>query len=161
MASHTERTFNRVAISRRDMEQCLEYLNALEEVTSTPAQRGLVAAAIVAYGRPFSQNTDHPRAKSTVSIKKASLDANQKALHARLLEVRNGAIAHADYELHPTRPVEFRDTGFLMASRHFDPLTEFSSTDEFLALATKLENFFLNEMYRLAKRGAQQGEYPV
>jgi hypothetical protein len=103
---HTNKTLNRLTISRQDFEKCRDFL------TEIPAQEygsivyeGLLLSAIVSYGRPFSGNerANAPNAESRVGVSILDgLKAGERKLHDQIVQLRNKAVAHAEWQYHPT-----------------------------------------------------------
>ena len=151
MGSHIDRQFNRVYISVKDMERCVEFAAAAEGVTELIIQRALITAAIVSYARPFSGNRNHEKAEATPPLSSLNLTAEERVLHDRLCKIRNQAIAHSDFEMNPSRPVEYHNTGFLVSSRIYDPLAEILNIRIIRALAQKVKTELENKLFDLAR----------
>lgn len=154
MPSHIDRQFNRVYISVKDMDQSVEFATAAERVSDPIVQRALLTATIVSYARPFSANRTHPSAVVQPPSVLGNLTEEERTLHERLCEIRNKAIAHSDFEMNPSRPVEYRDTGFLVASRLYDPLSESLNIPAIRALAEKLKKSFADKLFELSRIAA-------
>jgi len=80
--------------------------SAGEQTYGTTVYEALLISAIVYYIRPFSENEKRsslspsdPRVSDGVL---AALSQDEKALHEQLQELRNKAIAHAEWKFHPT-----------------------------------------------------------
>jgi hypothetical protein len=63
-------------------------------------QAAFTTALVTAYGRPFSGSNGFP----TISMKLLRYTAEQKALHFRLLDLRNNVYAHSNVERQDVRP---------------------------------------------------------
>jgi hypothetical protein len=155
--SSIERHFTRAHISKKDLEQCLSYLNALEKATDPDVRSGLFTAAVIAYARPFSGNKQHRLAEPNAPISLKRLPRDQRALHKCLCYIRNKAIAHSDYELNPSEPREFHTTAFLVKSNFYDPLDEELDVKAFQVLAQAILGAFMGCMHKLAREGAKAG----
>mgnify|MGYP003394940661 CR=1 FL=1 len=101
-----KKVLNRLTISRHDFDKCRDFLAAL------PAQEygsinyeALLISAIIFYSRPFSCNEKEKGAQAESRVDTAVLDnlsAEECELHTRILNLRNKAVAHAEWKLHPT-----------------------------------------------------------
>ena len=158
MSTHTERQFNRVRISKGDMEQCVSYLKAFDAAPDDRIRRALLTAAMVSYARPFSHNKSHDVPTLPINQESRVLGPAKVAPQGTAQAARPSDCPFG-YELNPTRPVEFRETGFLVRSRLYDPLSEILDVPAFLELATHLDEHFFSMMYSIAKRGAREGEF--
>ena len=155
--SLSNRQFNRAYISMRDMDRCIESLecaaSALEREDYNSA-RGLLTAAIVCYGRPFSGNADHPNATANTSFKLSTLTQEQRTLHNHILELRNKVIAHSDAERNPVKLDSASATGWVAGSRLYDPLAEADMIPQFRDLAVYARGKFATETHRAAALAA-------
>lgn len=101
-----EAKFNRFSISLRDFQKTVEFLaEAKNHQFGCLAHEALVFAAIVCYYRPFSPNEKNPNAPaaSQLSLSDFSpLSTNELAIHETCKELRNKALAHAEFKYHPT-----------------------------------------------------------
>jgi hypothetical protein len=101
-----KKTVNRLTISRHDFERCRDFLAALpDQEYGTITYEALLVAAIIFYSRPFSSNEKEKGAQAESRVDTAVLDnltAEESALHIRILELRNKAVAHAEWQFHPT-----------------------------------------------------------
>lgn len=116
----------RYHLSSNDFEEALSYLYAHPADDAVVIRRALLTAAIVAYARPFSQNEPgtSAAATSTVALKpRKLLSADQSALHQRLLEMRNQAIAHSQSDARPVYHVALQPPALLVGHQAFDPLS--------------------------------------
>ena len=103
---HTNKALNRLTISRQDFQKCRDLLAEI------PAQKygsivyeGLLLSAIISYARPFSGNEmgKAPNAESRVDASLLDeLTADERELHDLIVQLRNKAIAHAEWQYHPT-----------------------------------------------------------
>lgn len=144
--------FNRVYISLKDMEQCVEFATLAATSLDFAVQRGLITAAIVSYARPFSGNEDHERATACPPFSmKTCLTPDEQELHARLVAIRNAAIAHSDFERNPMRLISYEGSSFLVASRLYDPLLELPHIDKIRSLAEKGKYIFHDKLTKLLR----------
>lgn len=147
------RQFNRAYISMQDMERCIESLECASSALDRgdyKAARALITSAIVCYGRPFSGNTDHPKATANTSFKLRALSQEQRTLHNHILELRNKVIAHSDAERNPVQLDSSSATGWVAGSRLYDPLAETEIIPQLQALATYARGTFATETHRAA-----------
>ena len=102
-----EAKFNRFSISLKDFERAVEFLaEAKKHQINSIIHEALVFAAIVCYYRPFSPNEKDPQAPaaSQLSLSDFSpLSTDELAIHEKCKELRNKALAHAEFKYHPTR----------------------------------------------------------
>src|SRR6266513_3833992 len=114
---------NRYNISAGDCDDAKEYLDAYLELKEKDDdsgrsefwkhREGLLVAAIVSYSRPFTKS--HPvqfavrRAQVNVS-KVFNNDASRIKMHEAILEKRNKAVAHSDWEYRNTTLIEATET---------------------------------------------------
>lgn len=153
-----DRQFHRLLISKKDMEKAIAYLSAAAKTHTagdSDATAGLIAAAIVAYARPFSGNRNHARVTPNPPHPDRWLTREEKDLHKRIVELRNEVIAHSDADRNPTKVSEYRDTGFLVSSRVYDPIFEVEDIPRFLALSTKVLRSFEDKMFSISKQLSQ------
>ena len=98
---------NRLTSASLDLENCMRFLEELEDHKyGSTAYEALLISAIVFYIRPFSEN--EKRSSTAPSDSKvpeevlSGLSADELDLHKKLKELRNKAIAHAEWKYHPT-----------------------------------------------------------
>ena len=114
-----EREANRSAISGRDCNTAMEYLDAYLELQKKDEKsgtseffthcEGLLIAAIVAYSRAFTESRSEPFATPQLRVnlgKVFSKDHSKITLHNLILNKRNKAIAHSDWEYHKSELLE-------------------------------------------------------
>lgn len=153
MRDKLDKQFNRVYISHKDLEKCLAYFSSAEKALSIEdwdSAGGLIAAGIIAYARPFSGNEPHDRAVPMPPFSISLLDEPERDLHKRIIELRNTVIAHSDAEMNPAHTIEYRETGFLVSSRLYDPLRETTNLNQFITLAKKVYKIFEDKMFQLS-----------
>jgi hypothetical protein len=71
----------------------------------TPKYESLLLSAIIFYARPFSSNERNQDAKATSHVDCQVLDhlnPEEVTLHEKILNLRNKAVAHAEWDYHPT-----------------------------------------------------------
>lgn len=137
-----EAQFNRARISEKDFIEASEFLAAYRSRYSATVRRAILVAAIVAYSRPFTANNGRASKRTTPTLignpKKILADQADYMLHARILEVRNQAIAHSDEGRNPVRRVMGQRTGFVMWVRLFDVLSENINVRSFRAIVKRM-----------------------
>lgn len=102
MVSDDDKQFNRHLISSEDFIEAKNYLKALVNEPDVVTRRALWIAAIVSYCRPFTNNFGKESAIPSISPEFVNeLRAEQRALHDRLMELRNTVIAHSDFGSKP------------------------------------------------------------
>jgi hypothetical protein len=149
MDSKILRQFNRIAISVKDLDRCLEFAKAAKFARKLEVKRGLITATIIAYARPFSANENHDFAIPTPSLKILKLSKSELELHHHLCDLRNKAIAHSDFELNPINPVDQMDKGFTISGFYYDPLREIAKITQIFDLATKVQKSLINRLFEL------------
>ncbi|TCZ77542.1 hypothetical protein EYQ95_26050 [Lysobacter sp. N42] len=144
-------------LSYRDAEQAEEFFlaawRAYESIDEVIA-RGLMIAGIVAYGRPFSGNEDHPTATPTPPFSRRALTGQELAAHDRLLELRNKAVAHSDMEYNQVESAAFADNGFVFSAAQYDPLREANRLPEFALVARLAKDQFAHGAFRESRNVA-------
>jgi hypothetical protein len=141
--------FNRWSISKHDFDEAHDYLKAFDPSMDGIVQRALLSAAIVAYGRPFKRNDTNPKAARSISIPDEFFNDEQKALHDKVIGLRDRGIAHSDFDLKPTARVPRNDTGVMTWSKPFNPLSEGINIASFRDIAWRLHMHCFDEMSRL------------
>lgn len=115
-----EAKFNRFSISLKDFEKTVDFLEeAKKHPINSIVHEALVFAAIVCYFRPFSPNEkkdSRAPAASQLSLSDFSLLSDELVIHEKCKELRNKALAHAEFKYHST---------------HLDPETGFISSTLF------------------------------
>lgn len=137
-----------------DMERCIEYLKCARigvEREDWIVVAGLLSAAIVSYGRPFSGNRDHPKAAPHPSFRLSLLSQEERTLHKYLLSARNEAIAHAQADRNPVKVNFASHTGWTASSRLYNPLSEVDHIDSFISLATTARGIFASATHQAAR----------
>ena len=98
---------NRLTSASLDLENCLRFLQGMSDQTyGSVAYEALLISAIVFYIRPFSENekkgSPSPSDSRVPETVLEILDTEESKLHEHLKELRNKAIAHAEWRYHPT-----------------------------------------------------------
>ena len=97
-----EQQFHRACMSDEDVFEAYEYLSAIDQKSSRAVRQGLLVAALVAYSRPFLNSNGRGKSSKKVSLRlESELTSEEQNLHQKVLDLRNGAIAHSDYKLRP------------------------------------------------------------
>ena len=109
--------FNRTRISLADFEEADSYLRSYRNRYRDVTKRALLLAAVIAYCRPFKRSHGGNPVRSTerlpIDLSKV-LKGNEQILHNHLLELRDRALAHSDFDRKPTRWKQSHPRGFLM-----------------------------------------------
>lgn len=102
-----EAKFNRFSISLKDFEKTVKFLEeAKKHQINSIVHEALVFSAIVCYYKPFTSNEKNPKAPaaSQLSLSDFSpLSDDELAIHEQCKELRNKALAHAEFKYHPIR----------------------------------------------------------
>lgn len=106
---------NRLALAGKDMQLATLYLDAFEELVQEQTARGtsefffhcqaIMVAAIVTYCRSFKRSKTQGNADDCIDLAATPIfdgEPDLLALHERLIELRDKAVAHADWEYHKT-----------------------------------------------------------
>jgi len=116
----TKQELNRYFISDQDFEKAIAFLKEAEtQRHDTLAYEAFLTCAVIYYYRPFSKNEKSDKAEATrrLSIDDfADLTEADKEVHQRCKDIRNTAIAHAEYSHYPTKLHE--DTKVFFSSRY-------------------------------------------
>ena len=120
---------NRLFLGFKDMADVLRYLRAFEDLKEIEEEKGcseygdhreaILLAAIVAYGRSFKKSRSDGKADHCIDPAGIGLFAGEpslEALHEVVINLRDKAAAHADWEFHQTELVEATETSALRKS---------------------------------------------
>ena len=144
--------FNRVHLSLRDFEEAAEYLKAYRPRRQQVIKRALLLAAIVSYACPFSNNEREVPAKATsllsVNLSRV-LSSKELAMHQKLVNLRNEALAHSQYTRRPLARISSSESGFAVQGRLFDLLSESIDVEVFLALCEKMKGYCTTKLFEL------------
>lgn len=162
MDAAAKRRFTRTHISRRDFAKSIGFINvAATHELSSPEYEALLLAAIISYARPFSGNEQgkSPPSDSRLAIDVAQLLGVDLALHERLIEVRNKAVAHSEsayypVELLPVIPDGEGARGFAAASQSWHVLNEHIDLVEFKRVAEALHQKCINNLFDIHFAGS-------
>jgi hypothetical protein len=137
----TDKTLNRLTISRHDFEKCRDFLLELSaHEYGSIVYESLLLSAIVFYARPFSGNERGNLSKAeskVVADVLNTLTAAERSLHDQIIQLRNKAVAHAEWQYHPTNVTK----GKVIKSMPFSIwkyLKSKADMDQFLSLAKKV-----------------------
>ena len=109
-------TANRLARAIGDMQEAQHYLMVLWKLKSgeldikddfimKSVREAAFVAAVIAYSRPFKKSNSDGKADRSISLSDLPLvggDPQLTSLHKTIIEKRDRAVAHADWEYHPT-----------------------------------------------------------
>jgi hypothetical protein len=155
--SNSKSKINRLTSASLDLEKCLRFLDELgSQQYGTLIYEALLISAIVFYIRPFSQNeTKHSTSPSDPKVSEevlANLSEDKLCLHKRLKELRNKAIAHAEWTFHPTGVTENK----VIEANPFSIWRHFSDSGDILAfqilartVRCKIQNAQANTLHEL------------
>ena len=162
-----EREANRSAISGRDCNTAMEYLDAYLELQKKDEKsgtseffthcEGLLIAAIVAYSRAFTESRGEPFAAPKLKVnlgKVFSNDSSKIELHKLILSRRNKAVAHSDWQYHKSELREVTERGVLRKNSVVK-YGEGIDIGIFRNIAEEMRNHFRFEMYDRDVSGAQ------
>jgi hypothetical protein len=124
---------NRVHISQRDFESAERYVaGATRHAMHTVEHECLLMSAIIAYARPFSDNSGDPTSQATGTLQgnaQKILAPEDYDLHQRILPIRNKAVAHSEFDAYPLRTIPIPGMlhgrrGMVVESRSWHPVEE-------------------------------------
>lgn len=153
-----DKQFNRTRISINDFEQARKYLEFLSTADLSQLdilRSSLLVAAIISYARPFSDNNAHEKAAGKLKVSKKEIRTlvgkQGLELHEKVLDLRNRAVAHSEYEMNPIKRVEKTagEQGFVLQSRFFNILGEKIDPNLFLELSRKMESLMRERLVTL------------
>jgi hypothetical protein len=137
-----EAKLNRALISHEDIGEAQQYLQVFEKLDSTSdavMRRALLTAAVVAYSRPFTRNYGHTRAARQLDVNLTHwFTAAQLAMHQKVLDLRDTAVAHSDYSAKPASRVTGNLAGFSFWGSRFDLLQQQLDVPEWLRMCNQL-----------------------
>jgi len=118
MMESSERKANRLFLAFKDLQDAKRYLQAGQELSQLQASRGtseffdhceaITIAAIIAYCRSFKRSATRGNADAQIGPEALALFSERpelEALHQLLIERRDKAVAHGDWEYHNTEIV--------------------------------------------------------
>jgi hypothetical protein len=151
----TKRRFNRTHISRRDFAKAIAFIDAAaNHVINTPEYEALLLSAIICYARPFSGNERGNPAPSDTKliVDVEGLFGEDFKLHKRMIEVRNKAVAHAEFAYYPVQLLATDSDpdigrGFASSSQSWHVLNEHIDLIAFRRVAEALHQKCLNNMF--------------
>ena len=151
---------NRSAISARDCDAAMEYLDALlelqvkDEKSGTSEffthREGLLIAAIVAYSRAFTESRGKPFATPKLKVnlgKVFSKDHSKTKLHNLILNRRNKAVAHSDWQYHKSELQEVTKEKGVLRKHSVVMYGEGIDIEMFRNIAEIMRTHFRFEMY--------------
>jgi hypothetical protein len=133
---------------------------AAQESGWSEACRGLITAGIVAYARPFSGNENHPETNPSPPFSLRYLTDTEKSLHARILELRNKAVAHSDADQNPVRVDACVSNALIFSPSFYDPLVESPNLPAMRALAKTARHLLVGSSFDASRAIAAEGEQP-
>ncbi|MCR4303824.1 MAG: hypothetical protein NUV63_06305 [Gallionella sp.] len=147
MTEGEQKELYRLNIGKWDLDKAVSLLEVAVKHTSTTVEyEALVTSAIIHYARPFSFNEKEKDAKATSRVPARVIDkftTDERSLHERILDRRNKAIAHAEWNEFPVGiDLETR----VLSSKRYSVYPEFLDAHPFLALAKKLLQRLHNEV---------------
>ena len=125
------------------LDWVLEFIDKLStQEYGTIVYEALLLSAIVFYVRPFSGNErgNDSKAESRVDLAVINqLNEEERQLHERLLDLRNKAVAHAEWTFHPTGVTESK----IIQSMPFSIWKDFRGRPEIDAFSSLVEKVLL------------------
>ncbi|CEJ48965.1 hypothetical protein Xkhy_05785 [Xanthomonas axonopodis pv. khayae] len=131
-----------------------------QEAGWSEACRGLITAGIVAYARPFSGNEKHPETNPSPSFSLRYLTNTERSLHARIIELRNKAVAHSDADQNPVRVDACASNALIFSPSFYDPLVESPNLPAMQALAKTARHLLVGGSLNASRAIASESEQP-
>lgn len=107
-----KRKLNRVSIALNDLEQAKKFLDKYLNIVSSSRDdiviEALLSSIVICYSRPFGKNygkyNEKVMSENSINCRDyfECSDADNLALHNKIICIRNEAIAHADWQRYPT-----------------------------------------------------------
>jgi hypothetical protein len=150
-----DQKLKRHLISKDDFDQAEIFLIGFNQNQPESVQRALLISAVIAYGRPFSNNELLENADASSKIPEEpitkQLSKNQKKLHEGILQLRNKAIAHSESSYNPLEFNHISEDEIRWLYRPFDILNELNSFNPFKTLLAPLNIDEFRELIRLVR----------
>ena len=153
--------FYRAHISERDFIEAGEYLRIYRESYSEIIKRSLLFSGIVSYSRPFLNSKSGPAQESTskLSVKPQKiLTTLEFDLHRRVLDLRNRAIAHSEFESKAVSLVSSQAKGFVVGVKLFHLSLPAADVRIFRSMCGKMKMHCTQLMFSLNRKHASMGE---
>lgn len=158
---------NRSAISARDCDAAMKYLDACLELKEKDVdsgtseffthREGLLITAIVSYSRAFTESRGEPFAAPKLKVNLGKVfgnDSSKIELHKLILNRRNKAVAHSDWQYHKSELREVTKKGVLRKNSVV-MYGEGIDIRMFRNIAEVMRNHFRFEMYDRDVSGSQ------
>jgi len=140
-----DKELSRLNIAKQDIGKAIEFLESAQNHEATSLEyEALIMIAIIHYARPFSINEKSPTANALASVPPAVTEVytpDEVRLHHRLINRRNKAIAHAEWNEFPVK-ID-RQANFMRSSR-YSVYPEFLDSTPLIALLRKLHTHLFN-----------------
>jgi TPR repeat protein len=157
----TQRRFNRTHISRRDFDKAIAFIDrAATHAINTPEYEALLLSAVIYYARPFSGNErgSSPSSDPRLIVDVEGLLGEDLQMHKRMIEVRNKALAHAEFAYYPVQllPTDSDPEigrGFASKSQSWHVLNEHIDLAAFRRMAEALHQKCLNSLFDIHYAG--------
>lgn len=147
------RTLRRTNIAAHDFERASSFIEAAaKHDIATLEHEALLINAVILYARPFSNNeapgNRNPPADRFIEVDAASVLGDDYALHERIRDIRNKAVAHAEWEHYPTdrQPVAGTGHGIVMQSRRWHIVNERIELEAFGRIALTMRRLCQNRV---------------
>ena len=151
-----KKQFYRARISLNDFEEATSFLAALKSTRRDVVRRALLSSAVIAYSRPFLNNerSHDSHAMQRMRGNPTSVcTPEQKVVHERVLELRNEAIAHAQWSKYPVVLVQSNARGCVLQGRFFDILADTQlDARHFRDIAQLMHDHCVREIFDINRR---------
>jgi hypothetical protein len=161
---------NRYHLSKKDCEAALKYLYACVELKKKDEesgenqyschQEGLRIAAIISYSRPFKRSESKGFAAPSITVDLPQVFNSVEdhvSLHKSIIERRDKAVAHSDWEFHNTKIVESSPDTSLVSRK--SSVVHFSEIDleMFITIAKAMALHCSCRSYEIDTNARQEG----
>lgn len=130
-----------------------------------------IDAAVIRYGRPFTKNRVNEKSQN-ISLPDRylkDLNADERALHERLIEMRDRSIAHSDHDfvrftvftMGIKDPEENQWTRSVLPSVNVQHVVEISQLQYFAALVEKIVGAIEPDLSALSSAHLEKVEFPL
>ena len=145
----SKKRINRLTSASLDLENSIRFLDELSSQRyGSTAYEALLISAIIFYSRPFSGNerkdSPHPSESRVPDDVLSGLLEEERKLHEEVVTLRNKALAHAEWNYHPTGVTNSSIIQAMPFSiwRHFQRSVAVAKLKN---LASKVRSFIQNE----------------
>ena len=151
------KVFSRAMISELDFTEAETYLLSYPAAGPDIMRKALLVAAIISYGRPFTQNE---RDKSAGAVARVDLENDhlltlqQRKLHDLVIELRNKAIAHSEFSRNPVELGAVQENAIGFKATPFNVLEAGVPVPDFLVLCQQRKKQAMDTSFEAAQKAS-------